>query len=201
MEIEGPLWDDTTTAGYRVLFGDLPLKKVDTAAAEVKLHALKAPSERGPQGAGGYGRVVLTREVPVAVVSADPRADSERLLRSFMRRAYRRPVEESEVQRYLAVIRQEMKNGHDFTYAMIAGYTAVLCSPGFLYLEEEPGRLNDYALASRLSFFLWNSPPDRTLLARAQRGELKKPDVLRAETEGPLNDPKANRVVEAFLDY
>ena len=46
---------------------------------------------------------------------------------------------------------------------MIAGYVAVLCSPGFLYLEEQPGKLNGNALASRLSYFLWNAPPDRRL--------------------------------------
>jgi mono/diheme cytochrome c family protein len=201
MEIEGPLWDEAATAGYRLLFGDLPLEKRATGAAEVTVTALPDPSNRGAQGAGGYGRVVRTAEVPVQVVSKAPRADAERLLRAFMTRAYRRPVLESEVQRYLAVFDGEMKNGHDFTYAMIAGYSAVLCSPGFLFLEEEPGRLNDYALASRLAFFLTNSPPDDALRARAARGELRQPDVLRAETERLLQDPKAGRFVEAFLDY
>ena len=201
MEIEGPLWDDAATAGYRQLFGDLPLAKRPAGEAEVTVTALPDSSNRGAQGAGGYGRVVRTAEVPVQVVSKAPRADAERLLRAFMARAYRRPVQEAEVQRYLAVFDGEMKNGHDFTYAMIAGYSAVLCSPGFLFLEEEPGRLNDYALASRLAFFLTNSPPDEALRTRAARGELRRPDVLRAETERLLQDPKAGRFVEAFLDY
>src|SRR6185436_19631214 len=113
----------------------------------------------------------------------------------------RRPVQESEVQRYLAVIKNEMKGGHDFAYAMIAGYTAVVCSPGFLYVEEEPGRLNDTALATRLAFFLWNSPPDPALLERAARGDLRKPKLLGAESERLLNDPKSNRFVDGFLDY
>ena len=84
---------------------------------------------------------------------------------------------------------------------MLAGYTAIICSPPFLYLEEEPGRLDNYALASRLSFFLWNSPPDEALLARAHSGELAQPGVLRSEVERLLNDPKSRRFVEAFLDY
>ena len=105
------------------------------------------------------------------------------------------------MQRYLAVVKNEMKNGHDFTYSMLAGYTAIICSPPFLYLEEEPGRLDNYALASRLSFFLWNSPPDEALLARAHSGELAQPGVLHSEVERLLNDPKSRRFVEAFLDY
>src|SRR6185295_4757000 len=99
------------------------------------------------------------------VVTNQPEQDAERLLRGFISRAYRRPVQESEVQRYLAVVKNEMSRGHDFTYSMLAGYTAVICSPPFLYLEEDAGRLDNYALASRLSFFLWNSPPDEALLS------------------------------------
>src|SRR6185369_14946330 len=63
------------------------------------------------------------------------------------------------------------------------------------------GKLDDYALASRLSFFLWNSGPDETLLSKAARGDLRQPAALRAETERMLNDPRAKRFVEAFLDY
>jgi hypothetical protein len=197
MEVEGPLYDEETTAGYRVLFGNLRLQADESA--EVRLEALA--KERGSQGAGGYGRVAKIREVPVKVVTNNPREDAEKLLRAFMAAAYRRPVREEEVQRYLAVINGQIAAGHDFTYSMVAGYTAVLCSPGFLYLEEETGRLTDYALASRLAFFLWNSSPDQALLARAAKGELHRPEVLRAETERLLGDRKSSRFVEAFLDY
>ncbi len=201
MEVEGPLFDEASSAGYRALFGDLPLIKSARANAEVTVQTLTATSNRGAEGAGGYGRVVRTQDTPVEVVSNRPAEDAEKLLRAFMKRAYRRPVDESEVQRYLGVIRQQMKAGHDFTYSMIAGYTAVICSPGFLYLEETPGRLDDYAVASRLAFFLWNSSPDEALLERARRGELRQPALLRAETERLLKDPKSRRFVEAFLDY
>ena len=84
---------------------------------------------------------------------------------------------------------------------MIAAYTAVLCSPEFICLEEKPGRLDDYALASRLSFFLWNSPPDDELRSVAAEHGLHQPEVLRAQTERLLNDPKSRRFVDAFLDY
>jgi hypothetical protein len=118
-----------------------------------------------------------------------------------MRQAYRRPVAESEEGRFLAVIEGALTSGSSFADAMIAGYTAVLCSPEFVCLEEAPGRLDDHALASRLSFFLWNSPPDEELRALAARGRLQRPEVLRAQADRLLDDPKSRRFVDAFLDY
>lgn len=199
MEIEGPLYDETTAAGYRTLFGDLPLRR--NSQGEVALQVLSSSSEGGSQGAGGYGRVRLTEDCRVEVVAREPLEDAERLLRNFLRRAYRRPVQESEVQRYLALVKNELHSGHDFASSMLAGYTAIICSPPFLFLEEEPGKLDGFALASRLAFFLWNSPPDTALIARAQSGELAQPETLRYEVERLLKDPKSSRFVEAFLDY
>jgi hypothetical protein len=169
MEVEGPIIDDSTDAGYQLLFAELPLEKSATGHLEV--------------------------------VSADPRSDAERLLRAFMDRAYRRPVSEAEVQRYLALIGAELDRSAGFTAAMLAGYTAVLSSPGFLFVEERPGPLDQHALATRLALFLWNSPPDSALRERARRGELDQPRVLRAETERLLADPRAGRFIDAFLDY
>jgi hypothetical protein len=83
----------------------------------------------------------------------------------------------------------------------LAAYTAVLASPGFIFVEEQPGRLDDRALATRLALFLWNSEPDEALRARAARGELHRPEVLRAETERLLDDPRSRRFVDAFTDY
>ena len=76
------------------------------------------------------------------------------------------------------------------TRSMLSGYTAVLASPGFVFLDEKPGKLDDYALATRLALFLWNSVPDDTLRSLAERGELHRPEVLRAEAERMLDDPR-----------
>jgi hypothetical protein len=84
---------------------------------------------------------------------------------------------------------------------MLAGYTAVLASPEYVYIDDKPGRLDDNALATRLALFLWNSQPDEALRALAAKNELHRPEVLRAETERMLNDPKSQRFVDAFLDY
>ena len=105
------------------------------------------------------------------------------------------------MQRFLALVEDRRAAGLSFAEAMLAGYTAVLASPGFVFLEEKPGKLDDYALATRLALFLWNSVPDDALRSRAARGELHRPEVLRAEAERMLSDPKSRRFVEAFLDY
>jgi hypothetical protein len=135
------------------------------------------------------------------VTPRQPAADAERLLKTFMTRAYRQPVDAKDVKRFLGVVETALKSGSPFAEAMIAGYSAVLCSPAFVTLEEKPGRLNDYALAARLSYFLRNSEPDTELRSLARAGKLGKPDVLRAQTERLLANPESQRFVDAFLDY
>jgi len=225
MEVEGPLYDESTTAGYRLLFGDLPLKKVEAGAPGVAIETVStAPAGRGGRGRGGRaakggdpadpaavaayqqggrgsGDVSTLKPVIVEVVSANPPQDAERLLRAFMQRAYRRPVEERTVQNFLKLINQRREAGLGFAGSLLAGYTAVLASPQFVFVDEAPGRLDDYALATRLALFLWNSEPDVALRARAARGELHRPEVLKAETDRLLADPKSQRFVDAFLDY
>jgi hypothetical protein len=122
-------------------------------------------------------------------------------LRAFLKKAYRRPAAEADVKRFLALFDDQMKKGEGFTRSMLSMYMGVLSSPGFVFVEERPGRLDDRALATRLSLFLWNSVPDDTLRDLADRGELHRPDVLRAQTERLLDDPKSRRFVEAFTDY
>ncbi len=179
MEVEGPLIDQWPPAGHRLLFGDLPLMDRPASAVEGRRTA--------PSG--------------VEAVSENPERDAEMLLRGFMQRAYRGPVRDAEVQRFLTLIRGALKTGYSFTDAIIAGYTGVLSSPAFLYFNEKPGRLEDHALAERLSYFLWNSRPDEELSRLAEQRELHQPDILRKQTERLLNDPKSRRFVDAFLDY
>jgi len=176
LEVEGPIYDQWPPAGHKLMFGDLPMEN-----RQGKRRVKSAPG--------------------VEVNSAQPMADAERLLRKFIHQAYRRPTSETEVKRFLPVVQSALDKGNNFTDAMIASYTAVLCSPEFIYLEEKPGRLDDYALASRLAFFLWNAPPDDELRRCADLKQLHQPDVLRAQTERLLADPKSRQFVDAFLDY
>ena len=157
----------------------------------------------------GPGHILMFGDLPlekradgtIEVVSTQPAADAGRLLRTFMARAYRRPVRDAEAERILPVITRALDGGTRFADAMILGYTAVLCSPAFLCLEEKPGRLDDHAVAARLAFFLWNTAPDAELRGLADRGELRRPAVLRAQVERLLSDRKSEQFIHAFLDY
>jgi mono/diheme cytochrome c family protein len=173
LDVTGPLKSaGSSVDGLRRLFGDLPVEWNEKGGITV-----------APRSAGDAGR----------------------LLRQFMTAAYRRPPREEEVQRYLKIVENQLASGDrahsQFADAMIAGYAAVLCSPGFLYLEERPGRLDSYALASRLSYFLWNAPPDGELLRAAANRTLARPEVLRAQTDRMLDDARSRDSIDAFLDY
>lgn len=137
----------------------------------------------------------------IDILTDNPGRDANRLMANFMRRAYRRPVQADEVRPFVNLVEAAMKTGSNFRDAMLTGYTGVLCSPGFLYLEEEPGELDQFAIASRLSYFLWNTAPDEELRSAAQSKSLLTPNQLDAQVERMLNDPKFDRFVNAFLDY
>jgi len=138
---------------------------------------------------------------PPIVQTSDPVTDSRRLLQQFIDRTSRRPQPPMEIERFMHVIQHALDSGSSFMEAMLAGYTAVLCSPNFLCLTEYPGQLDDFALASRLSYFLWNTAPDESLRQLAEAGTLHSPDVLRAQVRRMLADDRSARFVEAFLAY
>lgn len=125
-------------------------------------------------------------------------ADAEKLIRTLLPRAFRRPVKEGEEKPFVAVAARSLEMGQSFEPALRAGYKAVLASPKFLYLREPTGPLDDHALASRLSYFLWSTMPDEPLLALAAKGELRQPGVLRAQVERMLKHPKAQAFTENF---
>ncbi len=157
-------------------------------------------------GAAGYK--VLFDNMPVKISGdeivvdcAEPEAESTRLLARFMQRVYRKPVEPEDVSRFKTVITKALASGFPFHEAMLAGYSAVLCSPEFVTLSEKAGALDDFALASRLAYFLTNSEPDTTLRQLAIEGRLHDQQILRQQVERLLDDPRSERFVSAFLDY
>ncbi len=205
MEAAGPLPDKSVDAGYRLLFGDLPMKR-STDSAGVKLDIINqggGGARGGGRGGGGRGRSGGggAPGTLIEVASENPQQDAARLLRTFMNRTYRRPVEEAHFQRFLALFNDQYGKGFGFAKSMVSTYTAVLCSPGFVFVGEKPGKLDDYALATRLALFIWNSEPDDELRSLAASGKLHDPATLRAQTERLLNDPRSERFVEAFTDY
>jgi len=230
MEVEGPFDDAQTTRGYQLLFGDLPLVRLDSAETngivlqvpegllnektEERAGALGPAGRIGEPAARGNGPTTGQRGPPrrgfagprnaairVAVESTEPREDAQRLIASFLQRCYRGQVDPRHEQLFLKLYDQEVGKGAGFTQAILTAYTAILSSPGFLFVDESPGALNDVAIASRLALFLWNSEPDLELRRLATAGRLRNPATLHAQTERLLNDPKSRRFVDAFADY
>src|SRR5256885_3165794 len=124
-----------------------------------------------------------------------------RHLSEFASRAFRRPAQTDEIDRFMQLIASRRQAGRSALDAYGDGLKAVLCSPAFLYLDE-PGdkRLSSYALASRLSFFLWSSLPDEELLELASADKLHEPAVLTAEVRRMLADSRANALIDGVLD-
>jgi hypothetical protein len=140
-----------------------------------------------------FGDLKQTRISPerFEIVSQQPMVDAERILREFARRAFRRQVSDEDIKPFLARVKSKLDQNYSFEQAMRVGLKGILVSPDFLFLREQTTRLNDFALASRLSYFLWSSMPDEELFQLAAKNKLHEQDVLSEQVERLLRDPKA----------
>ncbi len=181
LDVEGPLTETWPPAARPLMFGDLPLEEWKDGA--------KLPKPRRPVGGPAKFHTV---------VSKDPEADAKRLLKVFMAKACRRPVTDDEVKPFLGLFKTKLAEPASFEEAMRTAQKGILTSAHFLFLSREPNQPDLFALAARLSYFLWSSTPDDELTRLAAAGTLAKPEVLRAQTDRLLNDPKARRFVENF---
>jgi hypothetical protein len=189
MELEGPL-GEFPPPSHKQLFGDLPLKPTSVVKAERA--DTRLPEIRENRRDDEWQRD------PLIPVSTDPRADGQRLIRDFLPRAMRRPVDDAMLAYYVGFFQERLESGYEFHSALRSTYRAILSSPHFFYFREQPGPLDDYAIASRLSYFLWSSLPDDELTALAAKGELRKPAVLRAQVDRMLGDKRSQRFVDSF---
>ncbi len=168
LEVEGPLYDQWPPKSHTML-----LFRGDEAAEDLS-----------------YAREIFARFVP---------------------RAWRRPIAEDELAPILKVVQTELDSGESFHEAIRVGLAAALTSPKFLYIVEpsaaaagsqskpaDPRPLDDYEIASRLSYFLWSSMPDDELFRLARAGKLSDPTTLTAQVDRMLADAKADRFVESF---
>lgn len=129
------------------------------------------------------------------------REQMQQQLTTLASRAYRRPATTTEVERLLQLIDKRRAAGQTALAAYSDGVKMLLCSPHFLYLNPAADEKSAaYALATRLSYFLWSSMPDRELLELAATGELLQTQTLSAQVERMLADEKSNAFVEGFLD-
>ena len=135
--------------------------------------------------------------------SADTQLALEVALRGFLTRAFRGPVAEPVLKRYVRHAMARIRSGGSYTDGMKAATAAALASPRFLYLYERAGSrnaelLDDLELASRLSFFLWGSVPDQGLLDLAHQGRLAGPEVLGTQIDRMLRDSRLKRFCDSF---
>ena len=194
-EIEGPLHPVWPPVSHSRLFGALPIKP--WAGGEAL-----PPRREKVRSQGGYLPSMYLDLTPAerepkleTVQSADPTEDARRLLADFLPRAFRRDVTGAEIEPYLELLRRRLAAKDCFEDAMRRVYVAVLTSPEFLFL---PAPTQDEALASRLSYWLWNGPPDDALLAAARDGSLRRPETLRAQVDRLLADPRSERFYQDF---
>ncbi len=135
---------------------------------------------------------------PAELNSPDAPQDITRLLQRFASRAFRRPVTDDELAPFIQMSLQVLADSGSPLAALRAGYRAVLCSPRFLYYHEAPGGLDSYGIASRLSYLFWNSMPDEELSQLASDSRLRDPQVIRAQVDRMLADPRGRHFVEDF---
>jgi hypothetical protein len=175
IEFEGPFFDEWPPRGHTLRFGDLAADEASTKG------------QRGRQGKPQF-----------KLVSKNPAADLARVLPPFIEAAFRRPVTMDVTAPFIEIGKAQLAAGAPLEDALRTAQMAVLCAPDFLFLIEPAGRLDDYALAARLSYMLWSAPPDPALLALAAKKQLSQPAVLRAQTERLLADPRAAQFTRNF---
>lgn len=129
----------------------------------------------------------------------DHSLEVRRRLQSFLRRAFRGPVDDDTLNRYTAYTMAKMEQGLSFTDSMKKTASAALSSPMFLYRSASADDHDQqFELASKLSYFLWGSCPDEELLALAERGELSRPEILNNTIDRMMADPKIERFLDSY---
>jgi hypothetical protein len=127
------------------------------------------------------------------------------ILKSFLPRAFRHPVTESDIAPYMALFQAAQKQGLPFESAVFFTLRGVLVSPQFLFHTEpanessEVRPIDQYALASRLSYFLWGTMPEPLLFDLAKEGRLNQPEVLKALVHRMLQDQRSMTFADRFV--
>ena len=172
IEVEGPLSSPTwPPPSHRVLFDELPIRA----------------------STGGV--------LPIEVVSQSPPEEARRLIRRFVQRAARQPLQPDEIAPFEQLAVTRLEKGDSFTEAVLTAYQAFLCSGHFLYLDEPRNPEDHFAIASRLSHFLTNTRPDAELLAQADLGRLRDRSVLQEETRRLIASRGFDRFVHSFTSH
>ncbi len=186
--------DGFDNVGDALTLPPILLEKYLAAAEEIVSQALTQPKTRDT--------IIFFR--PDEELSRDECA--QRILKRFMRRAYRRPVTDEEIDRLVALGHTAEQADNDFDEDVGLALQVVLVSPHFLFrIEPDPPGgasqdrpLNDFELATRLSYFLWSTMPDEELFRLAEQGKLHDEGAIESQVRRMLDDPKSAALVENF---
>jgi cytochrome c5 len=170
---------------------------------------LRTGNIEGPYNVTGVSETAARKKLLVCTPASAARETpcATEILSAVARRAFRRPVTETDLRRPMAFYHEARKNGGDFYAGIRAGLARILASPAFVFRSEEdpanlppgaPHRISDIELASRLSFFLWSSIPDDELLKLAAAGRLRRPGVLEAQVRRMIADERSESLMKDF---
>jgi len=120
------------------------------------------------------------------------------ILKPFLGAAFRRPVSQAMLDRYINLALQHRRAGHRFEDGIHLAVRTALCSTHFIYRGQRGGRLDDYDLATRLSYFLTESPPDAKLMKLAANGKLSNAKTLAGETRRLLKSRQSRAFIQSF---
>jgi hypothetical protein len=166
-------------------------------------------NQTGPGDTASRRRIFVCRPANSAAGSKDELACAREILSTLARRAYRRPLKDSDLEDLLSFYQRRRNNNGSFDAGIESAIQLILASPEFLFrFEPDPAnlpadsvyRLDDLALASRLSFFLWSSIPDDQLVTLASQGKLKDPAVLEQQVKRMLADPRSEALADNFAE-
>lgn len=176
VEVAGPLFEEWPPVGLKKLVG------------AGNLRPLKTRGKWTPQG-----------HIAFEIAADDPPGAARKIIEQFASRAFRRPLYDGEAERFVKLAEDQLGEGSTLEQALRVALRSILVSPQFLYLEENVGQLNDFALASRMSYFFWSAPPDDELLQLAAAKKLSQSDVRQTQVDRMLKSPRADAFVTSFL--
>ncbi len=170
-----------------------------------RIHAVHAMQITGPYEVEGMSQTASREKIFICYPDAasEEAACAEEIVKNLAARAFRRPLTDKDVHDLMAIYTASREVG-DFEAGVRDALSAILVSPHFIYRAEdglfdaEAQQVNDYELASRLSFFIWSSLPDQELLDLAAENRLHEQDVLDAQVSRMLADDRATALVEDF---
>jgi hypothetical protein len=168
-----------------------------------RVNAVHAMQIKGPLKITGMSETPSRAKIFICTPAsaAEEAPCAQKIIANLAQHAFRRPVTDEDMQPLLAFY-QKGRQAATFDVGIRDALSAILASPNFLYRAEAAGdsvrTLDDYEVASRMSFFIWSSLPDQELLDLAAKNELTKPEVLKAQVHRMLADPRAASLTNDF---